>query len=354
MNRGQTAEELDLQIEGLMASDSSETDTNPLLKIAGELRLLPSRAFEQRLLADLMEQGEAIEQTVQERAQWERAENEALPFRRPELMLSFVQARYSAMPADPRSLFLSFMSHAAVVALIASGIWLGHATVVKNTTTSAGLTYIPLPLGDTAPQGGGGGGDHSMIQSSRGTPPKFADTQLAPPAIVVRRDAKLQVDPTVLGPPDLKLPQTNQLGDLTSANTVMPSNGTGAHGGIGDNYGTGDGPGRGPGVGPGSGGSFGGGPYRPGNGVSAPRAVYDPDPEYSEEARQAKFQGNVVLSVIVDPTGRVRDIRVVRSVGLGLDEKAKDAVEKWRFTPGMRDGHAVAVQVNVEVNFRLY
>ncbi len=353
MNREQMAEELDMQIEGVLMSKGSATHADPLLKIAGELRFLPSRDFEQRILSDLMEQG-GTEQGEREPRVAGAPQAAHILFGCGAAMPAFSLGRYSAMPADPRSLLLSFMSHAAVVALIASGIWLGHATVVRPKSLSADLTFIPLPPGERAPRGGGSGGDRSPVHASRGTPPKFSDTQLAPPAIIVRSEAKLRVGPTVLGPPDLKLPQSNQLGDLTSLNTVMPSNGTGAHGGIGENYGTGDGGGKGPGVGPGSGGSFGGGTYRPGNGVSAPRAVYDPDPEYSEEARQAKFQGNVVLSVIVDPTGRVRDIRVVRSVGLGLDEKATDAVEKWRFTPGMRDGHAVAVQVNVEVNFRLY
>jgi TonB family protein len=88
--------------------------------------------------------------------------------------------------------------------------------------------------------------------------------------------------------------------------------------------------------------------------VSAPRAIYNPDPEYSDEARKAKFQGNVVLSLVVDPLGHVRDIHVARSLGMGLDEKALEAVRKWKFEPGMKDGYPVAVQVNVEVNFRLY
>ena len=91
-----------------------------------------------------------------------------------------------------------------------------------------------------------------------------------------------------------------------------------------------------------------------GGGVSAPRAIFAPDPEYSEEARKAKYQGTVVLYMIVGPDGRARDIRVVRSVGMGLDEKAIDAVRTWKFDPARRDGQAVAVQINVEVSFRLY
>jgi TonB family protein len=91
-----------------------------------------------------------------------------------------------------------------------------------------------------------------------------------------------------------------------------------------------------------------------GGGVSAPRPIYDPDPEYSEQARQAKYQGAVLLWVVVGPDGRPRDIRVQRSLGMGLDEKAIEAVKQWRFEPARKDGQPVAVQVNIEVNFRLY
>jgi len=114
------------------------------------------------------------------------------------------------------------------------------------------------------------------------------------------------------------------------------------------------GSGRGPGVGPGQGGGIGGGIYRVGGGVSAPRTLFSPDPEYSEEARRAKFQGTVVLWLIVGADGTPRDMRVVRSVGMGLDEKALDAVRTWRFEPARKDGQPVAVQINVEVSFRLY
>ena len=91
-----------------------------------------------------------------------------------------------------------------------------------------------------------------------------------------------------------------------------------------------------------------------GNGVSAPKALETPDPEYSEEARKAKYQGVVVLWLIVGPDGKPRDIRVSRPLGMGLDQKAIEAVQRWRFEPAQKDGHPVAVQINVEVNFRLY
>ena len=125
-------------------------------------------------------------------------------------------------------------------------------------------------------------------------------------------------------------------------------------GGIGNNRGTGVGVGIGAGVGTGSGGGCCSGVYTPGHGISAPRALYDPDPDYSEEARKVKLQGRVVLSLIVDATGRPRTVKVARSLGMGLDEKAIEAVETWRFVPGMKDGRPVATRVEVEVNFRLF
>jgi len=133
-----------------------------------------------------------------------------------------------------------------------------------------------------------------------------------------------------------------------------PSNGIGSGGGIGSGHGGGVGSGEGPGVGEGRGGGIGGGVFRVGGGVSAPRAIYAPDPEFSEEARKAKYQGSVVLSAIIGPDGRPRNLRVVRSLGMGLDEKATEAVARWSFEPARKGSQPVAVEVNIEVAFRLY
>jgi len=94
--------------------------------------------------------------------------------------------------------------------------------------------------------------------------------------------------------------------------------------------------------------------YRVGGPVSAPKPVYTPHPEYSQAARDAKYEGTCALMLIVDANGRPRDVRVARTLGLGLDEKAVEAVKQWKFRPAMKDGIPVAVQVNVEVRFTLY
>jgi TonB family protein len=91
-----------------------------------------------------------------------------------------------------------------------------------------------------------------------------------------------------------------------------------------------------------------------GGGVSAPKEIYAPEPEYSEEARKVKHMGTVVLQLVVGSDGNPRDIRVVRTLGLGLDEKAIEAVKKWRFEPAKKDGKPVAALVSVEVDFHLY
>ena len=94
--------------------------------------------------------------------------------------------------------------------------------------------------------------------------------------------------------------------------------------------------------------------YRVGNGVTAPKPVYTPDPEYSEAARKANFEGSVVLAVVVGLDGRIREAHMVKPAGLGLDKQAIQAVETWQFKPAMRDGVPVPTMVNVEVSFNLY
>ena len=88
--------------------------------------------------------------------------------------------------------------------------------------------------------------------------------------------------------------------------------------------------------------------------MSPPHAIYTPDPEYSKEARDAHFEGRCVLWVVIGTDGRVRDVKVKQSLGKGLDQKAVEAVSRWRFKPALKGGEPVPVQVNVEVNFRLY
>ncbi|MGE5111521.1 MAG: energy transducer TonB [Acidobacteriaceae bacterium] len=264
---------------------------------------------------------------------------------------------YGIYQVQRNSFILSYLLNTLFVTaavLIGSFAWTNQQEIKKVIIgESIEISPYVLPNAKDESGGGGGGGDRDKLQASKGALPKLSRQQITPPMVVVRNDSpKLPVPPEVVVP-QMNLPQIGNLGDPL-AKVTLASNGTGSGGGIGSGSGGGVGSGRGPGVGPGWGGGIGGGAYRVGGGVSAPRALYAPDPEYSEEARKAKWQGTVVLWVIVGPDGKPRDIKIQRSLGMGLDEKAIEAVRQWKFDPAKKDGQPVAVQINVEVNFRLY
>ena len=253
-------------------------------------------------------------------------------------------------------------SYAANMLMIALVIWSGHWVVQHHQEIKQHVTNMVIELSpfDIRPAkdggGGGGGGDGDKLAATKGVAPKFARQQIVPPMVVVRAEnPKLTADPTVVGPPQLQLAKSGAVGDPYSALIGVLSNGTGKNGGIGSGSDGGVGPGTGRGVGPGNDAGFGNGAYRPGwGGVTTPRTIYAPDPEYSDEARRAKYQGSVLLWLVVGADGLPHEVKVVRSVGLGLDEKAMDAVRTWRFTPGLKDGKPVPTQIHVEVSFRLY
>ena len=219
------------------------------------------------------------------------------------------------------------------------------------------LAQLPPDLAGKKAGGGGGGGDRSPTPASKGAIPKFAKTQLAPPmAVIPNTQAQLQVTPTLVGPPELKLPAmaSNMAWGDPQGVLGPPSNGPGTGGGIGSGEGTGIGSGKGGGLGPGEGGGTGGGAYSVGGNVTAPIPIYKPDPPYSEEARKAKYQGTVVVLIVVDALGSVADARVVKPLGLGLDEKAIETIKTWKFKPGLKNGTPVPVRIMVEVSFRLF
>jgi periplasmic protein TonB len=251
--------------------------------------------------------------------------------------------------------------HILLLGVIIAGYLIGKHTV---TAIAQKVDVTPIYDGDlpalkpspTRSGGGGGGGDRDVLAASKGKLPKFSMEQITPPVAVIRNDhPKLAVDPTVVIPPQVQMAQNNMpnLGD-PMAHAVLPSNGTGGGGGIGSGEGGGVGSGKGPGFGPGEGGGTGGGIFHVGGGVSPPRAIYQPEPEFSEEARKAKYQGVCTLGLIVGTDGRPTNIRVLSSLGMGLDEKAIEAVKNWKFEPAMKDGHPVRVEIAVEVDFHLY
>lgn len=265
------------------------------------------------------------------------------------------------------SLVLHAIGIGGIIALTIIG-----SRVVQTVKPHEEVTLIAPPISDYQPvmqphivqkqtlAGGGGGGERAKVFESKGHLPKIAPEQITPPTVEIRNQKpKLAVEATVVAPPNVKLPDNPNLpnlGNPMSARVSGPlSNGPGTGAGIGSGTGGGIGGGSGPGHGPGQGGGFGGGVYRMGEiGVTAPVPKFTPDPDYSEEARKAKFQGTVTLYAIIGPDGKPRNIRVVRALGMGLDEKALEKVRTWLFEPGKKDGQAVAVAMSIEVDFHLY
>jgi periplasmic protein TonB len=228
------------------------------------------------------------------------------------------------------------------------------------------LVYLALP----GPGGGGGGGGLKMP-----TPPPQAERRGAERTsspIPARR-----LPPPVTPPPPRPEPPPPPLeartlppvmapvvpvaADARNQEGLMderpeeapPSQGPGSGGGTGSGNGTGVGEGDGSGIGPGEGGGIGGGPYRPGSGVSPPRLLREVRADYTDEARRANITGEVLLEIVVRRDGTVGDIRMLRRLDAGLDQRAIQAVRQWRFAPATLKGVPVDVIVEVGVEFRL-
>ncbi|HEY4379555.1 MAG TPA: TonB family protein, partial [Acidobacteriaceae bacterium] len=249
---------------------------------------------------------------------------------------------------DARSTTAAMLLHAAAIALFF--FWGARAIhnnmVAKQMQLTELLTPPPMPVAkDTM---GGGGGQRGATPVVKGQLPKFADTQITPPKAPPLEQPKIRMpDATIEVQKDLKM-ATNNMPNLGMPNS--PLVGTS----MGNGTGSGIGSGNGAGLGPGSGGGYGGGLRKIGGGVSTPVVIFKVDPEFSEEARRAKFMGVVLVNLIVDPQGRPQNVHVLRGAGMGLDGKAVDAVKQYKFRPAMENGKPVAVELNVEVQFQIF
>jgi periplasmic protein TonB len=243
--------------------------------------------------------------------------------------------------------FLSLLGQAAVLGLLVYFT----SCVVQHTPEFANripnLNELPLIFSG---RNGGGGGDGDPLPASNGNlPPASLDPQLAVPTVILPREMpKLPAPETMMVAPDIPLPQGGQIGDPTSAFSKVLSNGPG-RAGIGTGCCGGVGPSTGPGAGDGPPGIF-----PAGRGASVPEVIFNPEPSFSDEARKAKAQGIVLLLLVVGKDGRPYDIHVGQSLGMGLDEKAVEAVNLWRFRPGTLNGQPVATRIAVQVDFHLY
>ncbi len=189
-----------------------------------------------------------------------------------------------------------------------------------------------------------GGSNQTRLPARHGALPPTAHRTFIPPTSV--RDPKLPMPITV----EFESPTIDisfaQIGD-PSNDRIIGQLGTKGINGIGDRCcrpGIGDQDSGRPGISSGA---------RAGRKTTPPQLIHKVEPEFSEAARKAKYQGIVVLAIEVDTDGRARNLRVIEPLGLGLDEKAIEAVAQWRFRPGSQDGKPVVTTATVEVNFRL-
>jgi protein TonB len=264
---------------------------------------------------------------------------------------------------DRKSSVVSFVVHGmAITGILAWGLT-AHTRIVQTqnmVVTPMNFTlYAPpppppvvMPVAKVA-GGGGGGGAHQVIEPTRGRPPKIARIQTLPPQILRVANPKLAVEPTMHVNMQMASDMPN-LGMAQSPQIALASQGNGSGSGFGHGMGGGIGASSGSGAGAGTGGGYGGGVMSVGGGVSAPLLVHSVEPEFTEQARQANLQGTVSVQLIVDAQGNPQDVRVARHLGMGLDEKAVAAVRQYKFHPAVYQGHAVAVQMIVEVDFRLH
>jgi len=227
------------------------------------------------------------------------------------------------------------------------------------------LVFLATP----GPGGGGGGGGLKM----KAPPPKAerkGSSSVSSPLPVRKPPPPLEAKPRVVEPPPTPIeakilppvmapiatkPADTQdrEGLMAKSEETQPSSGPGAGGGVGTGQGTGLGQGDGSGIGEGSGGGTGGGPYRPGSGVEPPRLLKEVRAQYSDAARRANLEGEVELEIVIRRDGSVGDVKVLRGLGMGLNEQAIQAVRQWRFAPARLKGTPVDVIVEVAVEFRL-
>ena len=266
-----------------------------------------------------------------------------------------------AVERSKTSSVVSFILHAVIIgAVLYLGLRFKVVMPAATKVTSVDFKlYAPPPPPKILPVaplqgGGGGGGAHQIVEPTKGRPPEVRKLPpvLAPQILRIDRP-KMAAEPSM----QVKMPDSTNLPNLGMAQSpqiALASQGKGGGSGFGSGLGGGIGAGHGLGAGPGSGGGYGGGVMSVGGGVSAPVVVHSVDPEFTPEARGANFQGSVSIQLIVDSQGNPQNVRVLRHLGMGLDEKAIEAVRQYRFKPAMYEGHPVAVQLVIDVDFHLH
>jgi protein TonB len=287
------------------------------------------------------------------------------------------RGRLAVRENKTRFLFSSCV-HAAVVVILLWATAGGTQTApVTRAVDETRLVFLMPP----GPGGGGGGGgtrdrlpapriERIGLQSARVTvpavtpkpvitttrreeqPPKPTPAVIPEPKPVEREPEPLPAK-TIVAPVVAAASNTQDREGVIEHPQNGASQGTGIGGGAGSGQGTGNGEGSGSGIGEGSGGGTGGGPYRPGSGIEPPRLLREVKAEYTEDARRRGVTGDVELEIVVTRDGGVSEVRLVKGLGAGLDDRAVAAVRQWRFAPARRKGVPVDVIVEVAVEFTL-
>jgi periplasmic protein TonB len=281
------------------------------------------------------------------------------------LALDRAESRSQKIEAGAVSLF----AHALIITIAFLTVHQAEKLLPDKSNLVFLNSSMTLPFGESGDGGGGGGGGKNQPEPwAGGRLPQATRLQILPPdpenpqPLLSMQDPFEQIQ-SVQIPIDIPQNESLPIGDFTIPPNGSRSSGPGDGGGIGPGDGTGIGPGKGPGAGPGSNGGMNGG-TRGGvspdlvagkDGVKEPVGLYQPLPNYTEDARKARAQGIVLLQVIILKNGTVGDVRVLRGLGHGLDESAiHTVVTQWRFKPATLNGRPVDVQANIEVDFRLY
>jgi TonB family protein len=303
-----------------------------------------------------------------------RALVSGLPVARPVAAGELGRELFGRAPAHDRATSLPLAVSTAVHVLVAGTVLFvaGLGITAADAPTEPLVKPEPVRLvflATPGPGGGGGGGGLKMkkappraerkgtmavsspIPARRLPPPIEPKPRIVepPPTPIEAKVLPPVMAPIVTAPAD----PTDREGVLAKSTQPEPSQGPGAGGGTGTGRGTGLGEGDGAGIGDGSGGGTGGGPYRPGSGVAPPRLLREVRADYSDAARRANLEGEVLLEIVIRSNGSVGDVKVMRGLGLGLNEKAIEAVRQWRFAPARMKGTPVDVIVEVSVEFRL-
>jgi protein TonB len=284
------------------------------------------------------------------------------PSKLPPLVLTSKPIAVIDPMAEKRGGASSVISIVLHVAIIATILWAFVAAKkvmpkpVERVTRIDLPAYMPIaPPKGPVMGGGGGGGSHDVIQTPKGRLPQIEKQPIAAPMVIENNHPKLAAAPAINMPKDIQVANNNlpNLGDPRTSVVGAPSNGIGSAGGMGIGSGGGIGSGKSNGFGSGNGGGYGGGLYHVGGAVSAPQLVFAPDPEFTDEARRVKYEGTCVVSLVVDAQGNAQRIQVLKHLGMGLDEKAVEAVRQYRFKPATLQGKAVPVEMDVEVSFHI-